>query len=231
MNLKITTILFGIGLFILAACNSQNSGVSETIELKTTIDSVSYGLGVSIGENMIKSGMDSMNYSAFATALYHVFEGKQVSISEEDANALLNKYFSEMQMKKAEKGKVEGKLFLENNAKAEGIVTLPSGLQYKVLKTGTGPKPTVTDKVSVHYTGKLLDGKVFDSSVERNEPASFEVGGVIAGWTEALQLMNVGSKWELYIPSELGYGERGAGGVIPPHATLIFEVELLSIDK
>lgn len=231
MNIKITTILFGIGLFILAACNSQNSGVSENIELKTTIDSVSYGLGVSIGENMIKSGMDSMNYAAFATALYHVFEGKQVSISEEDANALLNKYFSEMQMKKAEKGKVEGKTFLENNAKAEGIVTLPSGLQYKVLKTGTGPKPKVTDKVSVHYTGKLLDGKVFDSSVERNEPASFEVGGVIAGWTEALQLMNVGSKWELYIPSELGYGERGAGGVIPPYATLIFEVELLSIDK
>lgn len=121
--------------------------------------------------------------------------------------------------------------FLEENKKAEGVVTLPSGLQYKVLKTGTGATPTADDVVSTHYRGQLIDGTVFDSSYERGEPAEFPVGGVIAGWTEALQKMKVGDKWQLVIPSNLAYGEAGAGGVIPPHATLVFEIELLDVKK
>jgi FKBP-type peptidyl-prolyl cis-trans isomerase FklB len=125
----------------------------------------------------------------------------------------------------------KNKKFLEENKKAEGVVTLPSGLQYKVLKAGTGATPTAKDTVRTHYEGKLIDGTVFDSSLKRNEPAEFPVEGVIAGWTEALQKMKVGDKWQLFIPSELAYGEAGAGGVIPPHATLIFEIELLDIPK
>lgn len=143
----------------------------------------------------------------------------------------IQSYFQKLMDKKSEAAKADGVKFLEENKKKEGVQTTASGIQYKVNTMGTGPKPLATDRVKVHYTGKLIDGTVFDSSVERGEPAVFPLNGVIPGWTEALQLMPVGSKWTIYLPSDLAYGERGAGQQIPPHSTLIFEVELISIEK
>jgi FKBP-type peptidyl-prolyl cis-trans isomerase FklB len=143
----------------------------------------------------------------------------------------LQKYFQGLQEKKSGAARQGGVDFLASNAKKEGVTTLPSGLQYQVMVDGSGEKPTATNKVTTHYHGTTIDGKVFDSSVERGQPAQFGVNQVIAGWTEALQLMAVGSKWKLFIPSDLAYGERGAGADIPPHAALIFEVELISIDQ
>jgi FKBP-type peptidyl-prolyl cis-trans isomerase FklB len=150
-------------------------------------------------------------------------------INDENANIILQKFFQDIQVEKGKKTLEEGEKWLKENAKKEGVVTTASGLQYKILKEGTGEKPLATDKISVHYHGTLIDGTVFDSSVERGQPVEFTVSGVIPGWTEALLLMPIGSKWEIYIPASLGYGERGAGGVIPGNATLIFQVELLSI--
>jgi FKBP-type peptidyl-prolyl cis-trans isomerase FklB len=152
-------------------------------------------------------------------------------MTAEVAQAAIQNYFQGVQEKKMAANVEAGKKFLEENSKKPGVVTLPSGLQYQIIKEGTGPKPGPEDKVTTHYHGTLLNGKVFDSSVERGQPVSFAVNGVIPGWTEALQLMSVGSKWKLFIPSNLAYGERGAGGDIGPNETLIFEVELISIDK
>ena len=152
-------------------------------------------------------------------------------MSENEAQIEINSYFQKMQEEAGKEAKDAGEKFLEENKKQEGVVTLPSGLQYKVIKQGTGDKPKATDQVRCHYHGTLIDGTVFDSSVRRGEPAVFPVNGVIQGWVEALQLMPVGSKWTLYIPYEMAYGTRGAGQSIPPYAALIFEVELLEIVK
>lgn len=156
----------------------------------------------------------------------------------EQVQACIGAYMGEKQKVKDQEEKAKagvnlekGKKFLEDNGKRKGVITLPSGLQYEILKEGNGPKPTATDKVTTHYHGTTIDGKVFDSSVERGQPAQFGVNQVIPGWTEALQLMPVGSKWKLFIPSNLAYGESGAGGAIGPNETLVFEVELISIDK
>jgi FKBP-type peptidyl-prolyl cis-trans isomerase FklB len=164
-------------------------------------------------------------------AMDDVYKGNDTVIDVNLANDIINKYFQGAMERKAEKAKEEGAAFLAENAKKEGVVTLPSGLQYKVVKMGDGPKPKASDKVTTHYHGTLIDGTVFDSSVERNQPASFPVGGVIQGWQEALQLMPVGSKWILYVPYNLAYGDRGAGPKIGPYSTLIFEVELLKIGE
>ncbi len=210
---------------------SKSKKMETTQALKNPLDSVSYALGVNIGQNLKAQGMDSINVEMLSKAFSDVLKGNSLLIATDKAEAVLNEYFSKLQAEKAEKNKLAGIKFLEENKKKPGVVTLPSGLQYSVIKEGTGEIPKETDKVTTHYHGTLMDGTVFDSSVDRGQPASFPVNGVIKGWVEALQLMKTGSKWKLVVPSELAYGERGAGGKIGPGATLIFEVELISIDK
>jgi FKBP-type peptidyl-prolyl cis-trans isomerase FklB len=199
--------------------------------MKTQIDSVSYSLGVNIGTNLKGQGFGDINLATMMKAMEDVMGGKTLAINEEDANQTIQNYFSTLMEKKAGEAKSKGEAFLVENGKKAGITTTASGLQYEVIKMGEGPKPAATDKVTVHYHGTLIDGTVFDSSVERGQPATFPLNGVIAGWTEALQLMPVGSKFRIFLPSNLAYGERGAGQLIGPNSTLIFEVELLSIDK
>jgi FKBP-type peptidyl-prolyl cis-trans isomerase FklB len=199
-------------------------------KLNNEIDSVSYSLGVNIGEN-IKTQFPDIDLKNFEAAIKDVLDdNKKPSISGADAQKTIQEYFTKQQAKASESVVEEGKKFLAENSKKENVVTLESGLQYEVIKTGEGAKPTLNDQVTTHYHGTLIDGTVFDSSVERGEPASFPVSGVIKGWTEALQLMNVGSKWRLFVPYDLAYGERGAGPKIGPFTTLIFEVELISIN-
>ena len=193
------------------------------------LDKVSYSLGLSIASNLISSGVTTINAEAFIDGLNVVFSGKMPEIMPDEANNILQDYFDKLQQAKGKEAKAEGEKFLAENKKKEGVVALPSGLQYKILTAGNGPKPKASDTVKCHYEGRLINGTVFDSSIRRNEPAEFPVSGVIAGWVEALQLMSEGAKWKLYIPSDLGYGARGAGEMIPPHSTLIFEVELLEV--
>ncbi len=193
------------------------------------MERLSYSLGMSIAGNLQKSGVEKIDHQAFARGLQHQLEATQPEISPEEANQIINTFFTELQSKQFEGNIKAGKEFLAENAKREGVVSLPSGLQYEIINQGTGKKPAAKDKVKCHYHGTLLNGKVFDSSVQRGEPAVFPVNGVIAGWVEALQLMPIGSKWKLFVPSNLAYGEQGAGQDITPHTTLIFEVELLEI--
>lgn len=193
------------------------------------MDKISYALGMNIAQSLKASGVESINYTKFAAGLEAAFEGKEGEMTPQEGNQLLQQFFTELQAKQHEANIQAGKDFLAENAKKEGVITLESGLQYEVMTEGDGSKPSATDQVECHYHGTLIDGTVFDSSVQRGEPAVFPVNGVIQGWVEALQLMPVGSKWKLYVPSELAYGERGAGNAIGPHTTLIFEVELLGI--
>jgi FKBP-type peptidyl-prolyl cis-trans isomerase FklB len=230
MKLKSILMLTGLSVFAFTACNGQKK-MDKNATLKTEMDSVSYSLGVSIGSNLKGQGFEKLNFAAMMKAMEDVYGDGKTTISEEQANMFIQSYFQKLMDKKSEAAKADGVKFLEENKKKEGIQTTASGIQYKVNTMGTGPKPLATDRVKVHYTGKLIDGTVFDSSVERGEPAVFPLNGVIPGWTEALQLMPVGSKWTIYLPSDLAYGERGAGQQIPPHSTLIFEVELISIEK
>lgn len=195
------------------------------------MNELSYSLGVSVAYNLKEQGFKIDSIEDFSKALNDVIGGNELAIPQEKVGEIVNNYFKELQEKKFAEKKSEGEAFLAENAKKEGIVTLESGLQYEIMTEGEGEKPTIEDKVTTHYHGTLLNGSVFDSSVQRGQPASFPVAGVIKGWTEALQLMAVGSKWKLYIPSELAYGAQGAGQAIAPHSALIFEVELLSIDK
>ncbi|WP_366511956.1 FKBP-type peptidyl-prolyl cis-trans isomerase [Maribacter sp.] len=203
---------------------------SREVNLEDDLHKFSYAFGVEIGSNLKTVGVDSLAYNVFATALEETFSGKE-RISAEEARTVVQKSIQEIQEREAKELSEAGELFLAENEKKPGIVSTASGLQYEVLTLGNGEKPIASDKVKVHYEGKLIDGKVFDSSVERGEPVVFGVSQVIAGWTEALQLMQVGSKWRVYIPQDLAYGQRGAGGSIPPYAALIFDVELLSIEK
>ena len=193
------------------------------------IDKISYSLGLSIASNLISSGVKTINAEAFNDAMSTVFAGKMPEIMPDEANNILQDYFDKIQKEQGNAAKEAGEKFLAENKTKEGVVVLPSGLQYKILKAGDGPKPKASDTVKCHYEGRLINGQVCDSSIRRGEPAEFPVGGVIAGWVEALQLMPVGSKWQLYIPSELAYGAHGAGQSIGPNETLIFDVELLAI--
>jgi FKBP-type peptidyl-prolyl cis-trans isomerase FklB len=196
----------------------------------TEKDQVSYSLGVNIATSLKNQGFDDLNLEALTVALGDVFDNKALQIDEAKGGEILNAYFQGMQQRKQAKNIEEGAAFLKANGAKPDVITLPSGLQYKVLVEGNGPKPKSTDKVTTHYHGTLINGTVFDSSVERGQPATFPVNGVIAGWIEALQLMATGSKWQLYVPSDLAYGQRGASELIGPNTTLIFDVELISIN-
>lgn len=193
------------------------------------MDKFSYSIGLGIGQNLSSMGIGNLLVEDFAQAIKDVLEGNRTAISHQEAREIVNKYFEEQEAKMGAVGIEQGKAFLEENKKRAGIVTLPSGLQYEIIKESTGKKPKATDQVRCHYEGTLIDGTLFDSSIQRGEPAVFGVNQVIPGWVEALQLMEEGAKWKLYVPSELAYGERGAGEMIPPHSTLIFEVELLEV--
>ena len=195
------------------------------------MDKVSYALGLSIGNNFQNSGIKKLQVEDFGKGLEDVLGEKQPAISYEEAKQVINDYFMKLQQERLEINKQAGAEFLEINRHKAGVVELPSGLQYEILKQGTGAKPSASDKVKCHYHGTLINGTVFDSSVQRGEPATFGVSQVIPGWVEALQLMPVGSKWRLFIPSNWAYGEHGAGDVIEPNSTLIFDVELLDIVK
>lgn len=195
------------------------------------MDKVSYALGLSIGNNFQNSGIKQLQVADFVKGLEDVLGEKQPAISYEEAKQVINDYFMKLQQERLEINKQAGAEFLEINRHKAGVVELPSGLQYEILKQGTGAKPSANDKVKCHYHGTLINGTVFDSSVQRGEPATFGVSQVIPGWIEALQLMPVGSKWRLFIPSNLAYGEHGAGDVIEPNSALIFDVELLDIVK
>jgi len=176
-------------------------------------------------------GVDQLDKEILVAAFQKAFKGDSVQIKPVQANGIIQAFFSEVSKAEGAKNLKAGEEFLAANASKAGVVTLPSGLQYEIITAGTGPKPTAADQVKCHYHGTTIDGKVFDSSVDRGEPAVFPVGQVIPGWTEALQLMPVGSKWKLFIPAALAYGEKGAGADIKPNSTLIFEVELLEIVK
>ena len=235
--MKLRTLFYATALVLtVGVAGCQNSGKKSEIKLTNNNDSVSYALGVLIGENnkqQMKSapGVDQLNKEIILAAFEKAFSGDSVQIKPEKANAAIQAFFAKASKGEGEKNLKAGEEFLASNKTKSGVVTLPSGLQYEIIKAGTGPKPTAEDQVKCHYTGTTIDGKVFDSSVQRGEPAVFPVNRVIPGWTEALQLMPVGSKWKLYIPSALAYGERGAGQDIKPNSTLIFEVELLEIEK
>ncbi|MGV8826959.1 MAG: FKBP-type peptidyl-prolyl cis-trans isomerase [Breznakibacter sp.] len=193
------------------------------------MEKISYALGVNIAGSFKREGIEGVDYNAFAKGFRDLMDGDSLDVSLEEANQLLQEFFTQMEAKKQNENIEAGLAFLAENAKKPGVVTLGSGLQYEVLTEGAGAKPAASDKVKCHYHGTLIDGTVFDSSVQRGTPAVFPVNGVIAGWVEALQLMATGSKWRLVIPSTLAYGAHGAGQHIGPHTTLVFEVELLEI--
>lgn len=204
-----------------------------TFEKNTFImdnDKLSYALGMNVADSLVSQGLAVASTDDFASGLKAVVEGGDTAMTQEEALQVINEFMQAKSAKEHGANAEVGQKFLAENKTKEGIVELESGLQYEVITDGDGAKPGAADQVTTHYHGSLLNGTVFDSSVERGEPASFGVNQVIAGWTEALQLMNTGSKWRLFIPPNLAYGDRGAGQAIGPHATLIFEVELLSIN-
>ena len=193
------------------------------------MDKISYALGLSIGNNFLTSGIKNLKVEDFIKGVNDVLLEATPDISYDEAKQIINDYFGKLQAEQVKLNKEAGEEFLRINKEKSGVITLPSGLQYEILNKGTGAKPKATDEVKCHYHGTLINGTVFDSSVQRGEPATFGVSQVIPGWVEALQLMETGSKWRLFIPSELAYGKRGAGDVIGPDCALIFEVELLGI--
>ena len=193
------------------------------------MDKVSYALGIGIGRQLADMGANDIVTEDFAAAMKDVLTGAQLQIDETEAQAMVREYLQRKGEERLKNVKAEGEAFLADNAKKEGIVTLPSGLQYQVLQEGNGKSPKATDQVKCHYEGTLINGKVFDSSYRRGEPATFPLNGVIAGWTEGLQLMKEGAKYRFFIPFNLAYGTRGAGQDIPPYATLIFDVELIEV--
>jgi FKBP-type peptidyl-prolyl cis-trans isomerase len=225
-----------LAMTFLSAC-SQGQKARNT-EMKTTVDSVSYAIGADIGANLKRSKMDSLNVDLMAMGLQDGMDSA-VKIDAETLQQVMQSFMMRMQAKRmaeeqaeGEENRLAGEKFLAENGKRSGVVTTPSGLQYEVIKMGTGAKPLASDQVKVHYVGTLINGEEFDSSVRRGEPAVFGVGQVIRGWVEGLQLMPAGSKWKLFIPSDLAYGPSGGpGGSIPGNSALIFEVELLEVLK
>ena len=217
-KIKTTVFLLG-GLFLFSSVNAQQE-----------MDSLSYSLGILLAQNLQSQGFGKIDEQSLNAGIHDILAGNEPKFSMEEANTIIQQYMEKKQAAQYQENIAAGKAFLEANAQREEVKITPSGLQYEVLQEGTGAKPGATDKVTVHYYGMLTDGTVYDSSVERGQPATFGVNHVIKGWTEALQMMPEGSKWKLYIPSDLAYGSRGAGPKIGPYATLIFEVELLKVN-
>jgi len=228
MKLKVLFIALGLGAMTLVSCSQKGN---KNVSLNNTMDSVSYSLGASFGTNLERNGLTNIDEDVFLAALHAAMDKDSLIIDPRQGNTVINNYLRKQQQKIGVANKTKGDKFLAENKTKEGIVTTASGLQYHVITEGTGAKPLATDKVKVNYRGTTLDGKEFDSSYKRNKPAVFAANRVIKGWTEALQLMSVGSKYKLFIPAELAYGPRGAGGSIGPNETLVFEVELLDIVK
>jgi FKBP-type peptidyl-prolyl cis-trans isomerase FklB len=227
--MKLLTLLTGIflGTIILASCQKDIGQVA----LKNELDSASYCIGVSIGSNLMNSPMKEVNYDAMIRGFREAMEGMDTEIDVNMANQIISVYMQKQEMAVAQENLIAGRNFLNENGKREGVITTESGLQYEILKEGSGPKPSLSDQVQVHYHGTLLDGTVFDSSLD-GDPVTFQVGRVIMGWQEAMQLMPVGSKWTIWVPGELGYGLRPMpGGKIKANDLLIFEVELFDIIK
>ena len=223
MKKNLTLIIFTA--LILNSCQNEKYTAPET-----EIEKVSYSLGINIATSVKSQGIEEIDINSISKAITDVFEENDFDISEEEGLKLLQEYFSKITEEKQAIASEEEAKYLSENKEKEGVITTESGLQYRIIKSGKGKKAKETDQVTVHYHGKLIDGSVFDSSIERGEPATFPADQVIPGWTEALQLMSEGDKWELTIPSKLAYGDRGAGGIIGPGATLIFEVELIKIN-
>ncbi len=227
MKLKMT-MLIALAL-ALAACEQKPAGQAATeVKLETDEHRYSYGLGMLIGERVLKQ-YDAVDYDLLIAGMKAQHQNQETQITLQQATEALNKHMEQMFSEQAEANKTRGEDFLADNAKKEGVSVTESGLQYSVITAGDGPKPEATDQVTVHYRGTLIDGTEFDSSYSRGEPTSFKLNEVIPGWTEGVQLMNVGSKYRFVIPYDLAYGERGAGGAIGPYEALIFEVELLKI--
>jgi FKBP-type peptidyl-prolyl cis-trans isomerase FklB len=232
VKLRWTVVLGTLCLLFLAnLANAANA--KETPALKNQKDKMSYIIGLQFGKNLQQQALE-VDPELVSRGFRDALSGGKALMTDQEIRDTIAAFQKEMTAKQEERGKMnkkEGEAFLAENKKKEGIKTLPSGLQYKVIKAGSGKKPKLTDTVTTHYRGMLIDGTEFDSSYKRNAPASFPVNGVIPGWTEALQLMEESAKWQLFVPSNLAYGERGAGATIGPNATLIFEVELISIQE
>lgn len=220
MKVTLSLLLFGLTFF---------NTIAQTAQLTNESDSVAYCIGILMGSSISSAGIDDINDEVFMKAVNDALAKKDPVISPEEANLFMNMFMGRQMEKMAQKNLEEGQAFLSAKAKEEGVVRLPSGLLYRIIQQGSGASPVDTSFVTVHYTGKLMDGSVFDSSVERGEPAQFPVNGVIPGWTEALKLMKPGAKWELYLPPDLAYGEKGNRS-IAPNSVLIFDVELISVE-
>ena len=225
MNKTVQLLIVGFAI-VLSSCS--NDGTDKTPE--TEMEKVSYSLGVNVATGVKAQGLDTIDANAVAKAFKDVFAGNDLDISEEESMQVLQDYFGKLAAEKSAQAGEAGSVYLTENGAKEGVITTESGLQYEVMTEGSGAKPNADDQVTVHYHGMLTDGTVFDSSVDRGEPAQFGVTQVIPGWVEALQLMSVGDKWKLTIPSALAYGDKGAGGLIGPGETLVFEVELIGIN-
>ncbi len=202
----------------------------KTVDLSTTQKKAGYGMGVLFANNIKAQGGDSLDVEAMMAAIQDVFEKKPLMLDQQSCMPIVQQFMQQAAEKKGAASKAGGIAFLEKNKKEPGVIVTSSGLQYKVMTSGNGKTPATTNSVTVHYTGKLIDGTIFDSSVQRGQPATFGVTQVIGGWTEALQLMKEGDKWMVYIPFSIAYGERGSGPKIPPYATLIFELELIKVN-
>lgn len=228
MNIKTFSILSLMVASTMIGCNVQKGGTS--VDLNSKADSVAYAIGTSIGGSMKKDGLDSLNLDILKKGLADALSGDSLLLDQMKSQSVIQSYIQERQKVKGDAMLEAGKKFLAENKKKPGVIELPDGLQYTVLKEGTGAIPSATDTVVVHYHGTLIDGTIFDSSVDRGEPAEFAVTGqVIKGWEEALQLMKVGSKWKVFIPASLAWGDRAAGPKIPANSTVLFEMELMSI--
>jgi FKBP-type peptidyl-prolyl cis-trans isomerase FklB len=225
MKIKTYLLLIAGAAIILSSCGQNMTGNAKIVSEE---DTLSYALGVDIANSLKRSSIEELNYQAFVNGMSDIFEEKDLKMDEEKIKPFIRAYFTNLQEEKAQKNLEEGQAFLEENKNKEGIITTESGLQYEILQEGTGKSPVATDKVKCHYHGSLLDGTVFDSSVDKGKPAEFVLNRVIPGWTEGLQLMKEGAKYKFYIPSELAYGKRGSRN-IQGNTALIFEVELIEI--